>query len=101
MGTELSFSDGKAALYNAEVFPLLASCNEFAETPMEAPLDGCIMRYAYRGTREAHNDRERIPEYDSATVFESTSGKIKSPPEKMFHSVSGYKARVTSWFHRK
>jgi hypothetical protein len=30
-------------------FPYLASWNEFAATPMKAPLDGPIMRAAYRG----------------------------------------------------
>jgi hypothetical protein len=31
------------------MFPLFASWNEFAETPMEAPLDWYIKRTAYRG----------------------------------------------------
>jgi low temperature requirement protein LtrA len=31
------------------MFLLLASCNEFAGTPMEAPYDSSITRAAYRG----------------------------------------------------
>jgi hypothetical protein len=32
------------------MFPLLATCNEFAGTPLEEPLDGSITRSApYRG----------------------------------------------------
>jgi hypothetical protein len=32
-----------------DVFPILASWNEFAGTPMEAPLDDCIKKDAYKG----------------------------------------------------
>jgi hypothetical protein len=45
-------------------FPLLASWNYFAGTPMEAPLDGCITRVANKDTREAKNYTEHIREYN-------------------------------------
>jgi hypothetical protein len=38
-------------IYIFKMPPLLASSNEFAETPMEAPLDGCIIRAACRPYR--------------------------------------------------
>jgi hypothetical protein len=31
------------------MLPLLASWNEFAGTPVEAPLDGSVARVVYRG----------------------------------------------------
>jgi hypothetical protein len=81
-------------------FPLLASCIEFAETPMEAPLHDSITdsHLLIGETREASNHTKHIQKYNSAMAFESMGADIKSPPgngpycfrlhDQLYHLVS-------------
>jgi hypothetical protein len=56
------------------MFPLLASWNEFAETPMEASLDGSIMRAVYTGYT-----RSKYLQKTYTSVQHSNDAEIKLP----------------------
>jgi hypothetical protein len=43
-----------------DTFPFLVSCSNFAGTPMDAPLDGCIAKLLTTDTREGNNYREHV-----------------------------------------
>jgi hypothetical protein len=47
------------------MFPLLARWNEFAVTPMEAPLDGSIRKVAHRGIHANQITTDNV--YESTT----------------------------------
>jgi hypothetical protein len=40
--------------------PLLASWNEFAETPSKAPLDGYVKRATYRGSHAMQTSTQNV-----------------------------------------
>jgi hypothetical protein len=73
-----------------DMFPLLASWNEFAGTPMEEPLDDSIMRAAYTGYM-----RSKYIQKTYTSVQHSSGAEIKLP------SVNGpYSFRVYSQIYR-
>jgi hypothetical protein len=65
---------------------LLASCNEFAETPMEVPLDGSITRSApYRGYTPIKLLQRARTRVELSNGVRSVGEGIKSPPKNGPH----------------